>query len=148
MPTGKKNVTNIELTEKIKQILIKKAEGYDYSEETYEYQKMPASDKQLSFDDIFDIENESQLKTKNKRQSKKNNTTQNEKELTLIKKKVTTHHIPPDMLAIKILLENFGKNENSEELNLEKLSDEELIALKDNILESLKNIEKEDDNEG
>ena len=56
-------MTNIEFTEKIREILIKKAEGYDYTEETYEYQKTTDSAKQLSFDDIFDPSTENnQLK--------------------------------------------------------------------------------------
>ncbi len=135
---------NNELAEKIKEILIKKAEGYDYTEETYEYQKMPTTDKQLSFDDILQetIETE-KVVVKKKIRSCQNN---QEKQLTLLKKKITTHHIPPDMLAIKILLENFNNDDNKND-NLENLSDEELIKLKDNILESLKNIEKEVEDE-
>ena len=137
-------MTNIEFTEKIREILIKKAEGYDYTEETYEYQKPTDSAKQLSFDDIFDPSTENnQLK---KRKTVKSKQIDSDADLVLIKKKVTTHHIPPDMLAVKILLENFNSNKNSYD-DLEKLSDDELITLKNNILKSLNNIEKEVDDE-
>ena len=140
-------MTNFELTEKIKEILIKKAEGYDYIEETYEYQKIPA-DKQLSFDDILD-DNQSNVMTETKSRSKGKTKYKNFKsnELSLLKKKVTTHHIPPDMIAIKILLETFGQKQNDENKELFELSDDELLKLRDNVLESLKNIEKEEDNE-
>ena len=46
--------------------------------------------------------------------------------LTLSKKKVTTHFVPPDMLAIKMLLEINSKEMSS---NLLNLSDEELLKL-------------------
>lgn len=135
---------NNELAEKIKQILIKKAEGYDYTEETYEYQKMPETSKQISFDDLiqepYDDDNVV-FKKKNK-----SNLRIQEEQLTLLKKKITTHHVPPDMLAIKILLENFNDNDKKND-NLENLSDEELLKLKDDILENLNNIEKEVEDE-
>ncbi len=51
-------------------------------------------------------------------------------ELTLAKKKVTTHYIPPDMLAIKMLLEN----DRQKVSNLSSMTDEELIALKDKLI--------------
>ena len=139
---------NSELSEKIKDILIKKAEGYDYTEETYEYQKMPQADKQISFDDILDNSSASNVSKKYTRKSSISKKSLNQdEELTLLKKKVTTHHIPPDMLAIKILLENFGDNNDQDTDSLLKLSDDELISLKDNLLESLKNIEKEEEDE-
>ena len=135
-------MTNYELTEKIKQILIKKAQGYDYSEETYEYQRTPSSEKQLSFDDLLESDDNTFENQIIKKRTKINKI--NDQELILLKKKVTTHHIPPDMLAIKILLENFGSTDKKEEFELEKLSDTELLALKDKILENLNNIEEED----
>ena len=138
-------MTNFELTEKIKQILIKKAEGYDYTEETYEYQKTSGGEKQLSFDDILDTDTK-QTQTVKATKNRKTKSYKSDDDLTLLKKKVTTHHIPPDMLAVKILLENFGTN-NDDDNSLQKLSDQELLALRDNILESLKNIEEEEDNE-
>ncbi|MBQ7453279.1 MAG: hypothetical protein IJS68_03330 [Clostridia bacterium] len=49
---------------------------------------------------------------------------ENQQTLTLSKKKITTHYVPPDMLAIKMLLENSSKT-NLE--SIENLSDEELI---------------------
>ena len=55
--------------------------------------------------------------------------------LILVKKKVTSKYIPPDMFAIKILLEIFGKEAVGD---LEGLSDEELIKFKEKIMKELK----------
>lgn len=48
--------------------------------------------------------------------------------LVMVKKKVSTHFVPPDSLAIKMLFEIFGKEITEESLNLkiEKMTNEEL----------------------
>ena len=57
--------------------------------------------------------------------------------LALVKKKVTTHFVAPDMIAIKILFEIFDKK--VEDNDLDKISDEELMELKTKLLEEIKN---------
>ena len=58
-------------------------------------------------------------------------------DLILVKKKISKHFVPPDMIAIKILFEIFDKKvENGE---IENMSDEELFKLKSKLLEELKN---------
>lgn len=130
---------NQELLTKIKQILMKKAEGYYYDEESLEYIQKPTKEEEGQ----IDIETYIESKTDGRRTKRK---TKEEGGLVLSKKKITSHYVPPDMLAIKILLENFG--EKIEDSNgLEMLSDEELINYKNQLIESLKNISKEDKNE-
>lgn len=124
---------NQELYDKIREILIKKAEGYFYNEECFEYSiKQKTADEQISFDDIIE-----------KKSKQKNNKNQ-EQPLNLVKKKVTTHYIPPDMLAIKILLENFGEKINSE---LESMSEEELISYKNKLIKNINELIKENKND-
>lgn len=126
---------NQELYDKIKEILIKKAAGYYYSEEAFEYiQKPPNKEEQLCFDDF--IEN----KTKNGKPKR-----QIDQQLTLVKKKITSHYIPPDMLAIKILLENFGEKMNTS--SLDQMSEKELIEYKDSLISNLNNLIKENKND-
>ena len=50
-------------------------------------------------------------------------------ELKLIKKKVTRRDIPPDIKAVKMLLEDDGLN---------SLSDEELVAEREKLIKTLK----------
>ena len=110
-----------QLLSKLKKILLKKAEGFFYTEEINEYQQNLKNDsKQIS---IFDESGTKLKKTKNNDQNKQ---TLN---LILSKKKVTTHYIPPDMLAIKMLIENFGEKIKDDDDNLLSLSDEELYSL-------------------
>lgn len=123
---------NQELYDKIKEILIKKAEGYFYNEECYEYTlKSKSSEEQISFDDI--------IETKHGRK------TEQDQPLNLAKKKVTTHYIPPDMLAIKILLENFGEKMNFGDLD--SLSEEELISYKNQLIKNINELLKENKND-
>ena len=123
-----------ELYEKIKEILLKKAEGYFYDEEVYEYQRTP-NDEQINKNkneekavscqlNFFDSDIKLKQATK-----KRNNSMQ------LTKKKVTTHHVPPDLSAIKMLYELYGnfKDEN----DLSKLTDKEIAALKKEIINNL-----------
>ncbi len=60
----------------------------------------------------------------------------------LLKRKVSSKHMPPDMTAIKTVLELKGQ-----ENDLAKMSDEELIQLKTKLLGQLKNLTKGDSNE-
>ena len=55
----------------------------------------------------------------------------------MVKKKITKHYIPPDMLAIKILFETIKEKVNDDDLN--NISDEELIKLKNKLTEELLN---------
>ena len=59
---------------------------------------------------------------------------------TLVKKKRSTKHFPPDISAIKILLSYYGEK-TFDELN--GLSDEELFAERDKLLEELQKFKKE-----
>lgn len=121
---------NQELYDKIKKILIKKAEGYYFSEESLEYAQKPQKiEEQISFDDI--LEN-----------GKKKSTEEN---LVLVKKKITSHYIPPDMIAIKILLENFGENLNID--SFENMTEEELIIYKNKLITNLEKLLKENKND-
>ena len=120
-----KNKLNKNTLEKIKNILLKKSEGYFYNEEILEYQnnitETKINNEQLNF---LENNNEKENSTKHS-------------DLTLIKKKITTHYVPPDLLAIKMLIENFG--EKVEENNLSFLSDDELEKLKNEIINKLQN---------
>ena len=60
--------------------------------------------------------------------------------LVLVKKKITKHYIPPDMLAVKILFETIREKVNEDDLN--NLSDDELLKLKDKLLGELINENK------
>lgn len=52
-------------------------------------------------------------------------------QMILVKRKVSTHQMPPDMSALKLL-------SSGEEYDLSTLTDEELIALKQKFLEELR----------
>lgn len=132
------------------EILIKKASGFYYYEEIYEYEKTQNksknAEKQLSFFEntqIFNINDRDKTilpytnDTINLSNEKASKSKQEYYELALSKKKVTSHFIPPDMLAIKILFEIFG--EKIGEDNFEKMTNEELIKLKNKLIEELKN---------
>ena len=126
------------------EILIKKASGFYYSEEVYEYvktqNKSKNNEKQLSFYENNEIFNFSDRDCSNGDSSydnmKLNERNESTKNLTLAKKKVTTHFIPPDMLAIKALLEIF---EEKIDKGFDKMSDKELLELKNKLLGELKN---------
>lgn len=55
---------------------------------------------------------------------------QNGESLSLAKRKISTHYVPPDMLAIKILLEN----DKEKITKLSAMSDEELVELKKKLI--------------
>lgn len=64
---------------------------------------------------------------------------ENEEEMRLVKRKVTRKNVPPDITAIKLLLEG--------ETSVADLSDEELQVEKTRLLELLAKSEKGDNNE-
>ena len=68
---------------------------------------------------------------------KPENFKQTNENLTLVKKKITTHYIPPDMLAIKILFEIFRKEIDINDI--ENMSNEELINLKNKLISEISN---------
>ena len=124
------------LLKKIEKILLKKAEGFFYTEEVCEYQNNEQTIKQL---DLFETNNKNIVtkQSKNERNKKEFN-------LILSKKKITTHYIPPDMLAIKMLVENFGQTIDDTQSTLSNMSDEELISLQNKLINELNKNIKED----
>ena len=130
-------------------ILLKKAEGYYYTEEQEDYEKTQNKSinskyqcENISFFENFDI-----VKTKNNKvddkiiATNKDEKQQNNQSLVMVKKKITKHYIPPDMLAIKILFEINKEKVNDNELN--NLTDEELLNLKDKLIGELLNDNKQ-----
>lgn len=145
-------ISNNKNQEKLIKLLIKKAEGFFYTEESFEYSysdKPKKSTSQISFfDDETDEQKENKkscvncvTKTGNgknsvvdlnceggkklKENTKGKQCDEDKQAATLVKKKVATHFVPPDMLAIKMLLEI---NESKIGGDLSGLSDEELAS--------------------
>ena len=126
-------------------ILEKKANGFYYTEETAEYEKtqniLKKDVKQLSFlenneklkniDRVYDGSNPIYDTIKSQDENAQNKT-QSSPELTLTKKKITTHYIPPDMLAIKTLFEIYGQK--IKEKKIDDMTDEDLIKLKEKLI--------------
>ena len=125
-----------DIYKKIKEVLIKKAEGFFYDEETLEYvNNEDISIKQSKEKEI--VTKISKIERENKSEDNKSIQSVQEKEkLILVKKKTTSHYIPPDMLAIKILLEIYGEKINDD---ISNLSNNELIALKNKLIKELQN---------
>jgi len=125
-------------------ILLKKANGFYYYEEQEEYEKTQNKSKfrensiqNISMFDNF-VTGQTQNKESNVTLKSSNGKEENEAQtLTLVKKKITKHYIPPDMLAIKILFEINKEKVNENDLN--EMSDEDLIKLKDKLLGELLN---------
>lgn len=92
------------IKKQIQETLLKLANGFNYTETTEEY----APEKCQNKEDFCS-------------------------ELTIVKKKITTHYVPPDMLAIKMLLENDGQKVDS----LSNMTDEELVKLKNKLIKEL-----------
>lgn len=137
---------NNDFLNQIKNILLKKAEGYFYNEEILEYASSEQTDNSIK-----KIKESGSLKPNLENlevsSSKKSNKNENKKEqanLILSKKKITTHYIPPDIVAIKMLVEIFGQEVKTSD-NLGSLSDEELYSLKDQILEQLLNFNNKEE---
>lgn len=131
-------------------ILIKKASGFFYNEELLEYektQKLADTSKKdnqkcenISFFDKIDRGNTDIYKSSDiieVSNGKPKNFKQTNENLTLVKKKITTHYIPPDMLAIKILFEIFRKEIDINDI--ENMSNEELINLKNKLISEISN---------
>lgn len=129
------------INKKLIDLLLKKAAGFHYTEEQYEYERNKQSKKRESIVEnlnFFEICDRGQTKTNDdgdKIELANGKKIKGGEELILVKKKVTSHYIPPDMLAIKVLLEIFGKEAVSD---LEKMTDEELIKFKEKILKDIK----------
>ena len=118
-----KNNFDAEILNKIKNILLKKSEGFYYNEEILEYQNNSTEIKNTENNQLNFLENNEK------------NTPQKHSNLTLLKKKVTSHYVPPDLLAVKMLIEIFG--ETLEHNDLSYLSDTELNNLKLDIIKKL-----------
>lgn len=131
-------------------ILIKKASGFFYKEELLEYektQKLADNSKKdnqkcenISFFNKIDRGNTDIYKSSDiieVSNGKPENFKQTNENLTLVKKKITTHYIPPDMLAIKILFEIFRKEIDINDI--ENMSNEELINLKNKLISEISN---------
>ena len=130
-------------------ILLKKAEGYFYTEEQEDYEKTQnKSDlSKVRYENISIFENIDTPKLKNtnpngniKPQNESEEKSQNYQNLVMVKKKITKHYIPPDMLAIKILFETIKETVNDDDLK--NISNEELLKLKDKLIGELLNENK------
>ena len=97
----------------------------------------------ISFFEEFDTQylktnNSNDIIKSSNEESKKQSATEN---LVMVKKKITKHYIPPDMLAIKILFETIKETVNDNDIN--NISNEELLKLKDKLLGELLNENKQ-----
>ena len=133
------------LQNELRKILIKKAKGFYYKEETVEFTenmqakiKRPRGRPRKSAlkADTYLIEKE---KCGVDLDCKRENANENKFENSVVKRKITTNYVPPDMLAIKMLFENFGEKIDL----LENMSDEEILQMKKEILQ-----EWREENEG
>jgi len=165
---------------KLLEALVKRAEGFFYTEEISEYEiegekvnkksKINELSKEdgiendnTSFIEIEDTEIQENIKNKisQKKFVSKNHNSKNDglylgrnekeiseqscgvdneniKNLVLVKKKVTSHYIPPDLSAIKMLVENFGQEINGDGGMLERLTDDELLEMRSEIIKDLR----------
>lgn len=103
-----------ELIEKVKEILLKRAEGYYYNEVVEEF----SANNQLSMLDNISSDPDPPS-------------------MIMTKRKVTTHHVPPDTTAIKLLLDLA-----TESTDLTQLSEEELEKMRDELIKKLQDKEK------
>lgn len=138
-------------SEKIQNLLIeileKKAKGYYYEEVQYEYQKTQNNEKinnkalninqNLDFFAIIDRGNNNLNQSNDMIKSADTANNNSDSSFILTRKKVTTHYIPPDLQAIKILTEMQTKKENTNSIT--NLSDEELISLKNQLIKEMLN---------
>ncbi|MBR3885216.1 MAG: hypothetical protein IKJ33_01955 [Clostridia bacterium] len=130
-------------------ILLKKAEGYYYTEEQEEYEKTQnkSQNSKIKYENISLFENFDTSNNKTTLRDDIINSTneklkqeQNNKNLVMVKKKITKHYIPPDMFAIKILFETIKETVGDD--NLKNISNEELLKLKDKLIGELLNENK------
>jgi len=131
-----------EINDNLIDLLLKKAEGFHYQEEQFEYERDKSSKnsstcQNLNFFDLCDRGEQVFIDDGDKLKSANGKKIQGDEELILVKKKVTTHYIPPDMLAIKILFEIYGKEIEYDNLNT--LTDEELLDLKNKLIKEISN---------
>lgn len=131
------------------EILVKLANGFYYSEEQIELQKTQKYNGNLSksneiyqnisffdnYDTVCATPDNSHDKIKIDGYGKEND--KDTKDLTISKKKITTHYVPPDISAIKILFEIFDKEVNSDDIS--NLSDKDLLDLKNKLIKELSN---------
>lgn len=59
--------------------------------------------------------------------------------MVLTKRKVTKKNVPPDIMAVKVLLEMYSENQN---LDFANMTDEELLIERDKLIEKLKNMDE------
>lgn len=131
-------------------LLVKKATGFYYDEEQLEYEINSKNSKKIETKSgevkklEKSFENDVRVNGKNDKTGDMMNVSSeivdsniSGEKLNLTKKKVSTHFVPPDMIAIKILFEIFDKKVDNNEI--ENISDEELMKLKTKLLEELKN---------
>lgn len=141
--------------EDIIDLLIKQAQGFYYAEEQFEYEKTQnksilneniKQNKNICDFSADDDRGAVQMNFLNDTLKSQNETFKNENEkhqnLTLVKKKVATHFVSPDMHAIKILLEIF--TEKVSDNSVETMSDEELLSLKNKLIGELLNEPNQD----
>lgn len=126
------------------EILYKKATGFYYSEEQYEYEKTQNKSnynknniQNVSFFENCDTGITNQIKTNDiiKSSNETHFSKQNNQELVLVKKKVATHYISPDINAIKILFEILENKVGEDTFN--DINNEELLILKQKLIEEL-----------
>ena len=139
-------MNNNEIYDFLIKILLKKAEGYYYTEEQEDYEKAQnkSNDSKITYNNIsfFDKNdtlehNTTSLNDNIKSQNEDNKKRQSIQNLVMVKKKITKHYIPPDMLAIKILFETIKETVKDDDIN--NISDEELLKLKDKLIGELIN---------
>ena len=143
--------------DKLFESIVKRAEGFYYSEEVLEYASKTLKTNNEDGDEMVDelTKNNISKKSVSKKPENKNNdvdfdckkqereknseicVNENQQGLVLIKKKVTTHYIPPDMSAIKILFENYGQEISQSMDEIESMSDDELLKIKSELITEL-----------
>lgn len=128
----------------IQKIIKKIAGGYFFDEVQLEYQKMQKNAKSTQNCDkndeiLTNFENFDRGLTKTDSSNdimKMSSNDCTDGEMVLVKKKVTSHFVPPDIRAIRLLLEiNFEEDGNS----IEAMSDDELLRLRKKLLEEYAN---------
>ena len=137
-------MNNKKIYDNLIEVLIKKANGFYFTEEQKDYEKAQNKDKNSknNIQNLSFFDNSVMVEDKNKFNSDtiekgKNNENEDTDELVLVKKKITTHYIPPDMLAVKILFETLREKVSKDDI--ENLTDEELLNLKDKLIGELLN---------
>jgi len=122
----------------LKNILIKKAKGFFYTEEQVEYENRDKTKSNCGEnDDVGKVSRVDKKISKTRGGGVNVDDSiiespdvkdENIEKLVVVKKKISTHYIPPDSLSIKMLYEIFGTEIGvSDELSkLEQMTDEEL----------------------